>query len=114
MLGDGIGPEIRALNFVAQIQQHLGNATHAAATDADEVNGIDAPHTRAYDARSFQARAHAAPRARVPPANATHASASCCVACGRAMARARSAIASSLPRPAHNGNSSAARRSLSS
>src|SRR2546430_10304129 len=33
--------QVRALDPVAEIQQHLGDAAHAAAADADEVDGVD-------------------------------------------------------------------------
>ena len=39
-----VGLEVRALHVVAQVQQHLGDAAHAAAADADEVDGVDAAH----------------------------------------------------------------------
>ena len=32
---------VRSLNSVAEIAQHLGDATHADATDADKMNGSD-------------------------------------------------------------------------
>ena len=45
--GDRIGLQIRALYAIAEIDQHFGDTAHAAAADADEVNGLDAPHARA-------------------------------------------------------------------
>ncbi len=36
--------EVRSLHFVAEVQQHLGDAAHAAAADADEVDAMDAAH----------------------------------------------------------------------
>ena len=36
--------QVRALHLVAQIEQHLGDAAHAAAADADQVDEVDAAH----------------------------------------------------------------------
>src|SRR5437016_5682453 len=33
--------EIRTRNFVAEVQQHLGDAAHADAADADKMNALD-------------------------------------------------------------------------
>ena len=35
---------IGALHGIAEVEQHLGDTTHAAAADADEVDGVDTPH----------------------------------------------------------------------
>ena len=43
-LGDRVGLQVRALHRVAEVQQHLGDAAHAAAADADEVDALDAAH----------------------------------------------------------------------
>src|SRR5712675_2132016 len=96
VLGHRVGLEVRALHPVAQVQQHFGDAAHAAAADADEMNRVDAAH----------ALAHAA-----TPASCAQASASSVVALVRARSRARSAMAMSRPRPAHSASSSADRRS---
>ena len=39
-----IGLQIRTLHAIAQIDEHLGDAAHAAATDTDQVDGVDAAH----------------------------------------------------------------------
>ena len=43
-LGDGVRLEVRALHLVAEVDEHFGDAAHAAAADADEVDGVDAAH----------------------------------------------------------------------
>src|SRR5260221_1502446 len=43
-LGHRIALEIGALHRVAQVEQHLGDASHAAAADADQVNAMNAAH----------------------------------------------------------------------
>ena len=41
---DGVGLQVRALHLVAQVEQHFGDAAHAAAADADEMDAMDAAH----------------------------------------------------------------------
>ena len=43
-LRHGICLQIRALHLVAQVEQHLGNPSHAAAADADQMYAMDAAH----------------------------------------------------------------------
>ena len=43
-LRGGIGLQVRALHAIAQIDEHLGDATHATATNTDQVDGVDAAH----------------------------------------------------------------------
>jgi hypothetical protein len=40
-LRDGRTLQVRAGNFVAEIQQHLGNAAHADAADAHEMYALN-------------------------------------------------------------------------
>ena len=40
-LRDGRGLEVRAGDLVAEVQQHLGDAAHADATDAHEMNALN-------------------------------------------------------------------------
>ena len=49
-LGHGVGLEVAALHFVAEIDQHFGDAAHATAADADEVDAMDAAHAVAHAA----------------------------------------------------------------
>ena len=51
-LGHRVGLEVAALHLVAEIQQHFGDAAHAAAADADEVDAVDAAHAIAHAASS--------------------------------------------------------------
>ena len=51
-----LGLRSRALHFVAEVQQHFGDAAHAAAADADEVDAMDAAHAIAHAAASMRAR----------------------------------------------------------
>ena len=37
----GVVAEVRALNLMAEIEQHFGDARHADAADPDEMNGAD-------------------------------------------------------------------------
>src|SRR5258708_31781621 len=64
-LGDGVGFEIGALDLVAQVHQHFCNAAHAAAADADQVNGGNAAHAIIHAAAEGLAQgvAHAGPPA---------------------------------------------------
>ena len=94
-LGDRVRLEVAALHFVAEVHQHFGDAAHATAADADEVDAVDAAHAVAHAASSCSRQAAASSSA----------------ARGFATRRARSAMASSLPRPAHRSLSSAASRS---
>src|SRR4029078_1075949 len=93
-LGHGVGLEVAALHLVTEVEQHLGDAAHAAAADADEVDAMDAAHAIAHAASGCSRQGAASSSA----------------ARGLATRRARSAIASSLPRPWHRVVSSAARR----
>jgi len=43
-LRDRIGLEIGALHFIAQIEQHFGDAAHAAAADTHHVNALNSAH----------------------------------------------------------------------
>src|SRR5258706_13042969 len=95
-LGHGVALDCAALHLVAQVQQHFGDAAHAAAADADEMNRVDAAHALVHGAA---------------PAICAQALASSVVAVVRASSRARSAIAISRPRPAHSVSNSAPRRS---
>src|SRR6202034_3819436 len=83
-----IALKIRALHFVAQVQQHLGDSAHAAAADADQMNALNAAHA------VFQARAHG--HAGAPAA--MHRSARRVAASVMRAARAASAILSKLAR----------------
>ena len=56
-LGDGVGLEVRALHLVAEIEQHFGDAAHAGAADADEVDEVDAAHAIVHAA--LASRRHA-------------------------------------------------------
>src|SRR5215475_7877640 len=124
MLGHGVGLGVGALNSVAEIDQYFGNPAHAAAADADEVDSVDSPHavaairgSPALDRRPLQIHAavlgsaafvdHAAPSAAI----ARHEAARSDAAFGFASRRARSAMASSLLRPAHSLCSSSDSRS---
>jgi hypothetical protein len=49
-LGDGVRFEVAALHLVTQVEQHLGDAAHAAAADAHEVDAMDAAHAIAHAA----------------------------------------------------------------
>ena len=89
-LRDRVALEVGALHFVAQVQQHFGDPTHAAAADADQVNSLDATHP------IFQARAH---RHAAAPA-AMHRSARRVAASVMRVARAASAILSNAARSA--------------
>ena len=40
-LDAGVFGEVRALNFMAEVDEHFGDARHADAADADEVDGAD-------------------------------------------------------------------------
>ena len=51
-LGDRVRLEVAALHFVAEVHQHFGDAAHAAAADADEVDAMDAAHAIAHAASS--------------------------------------------------------------
>ena len=69
VLGHGIGLEVRALHLIAEVQHHLGDAAHAGAADADEMDGIDATHARARHAggiRAAQLKPHPRRRRRAP------------------------------------------------
>src|SRR6185437_8295362 len=105
------------LHRVTEVEQHFGDAAHAAAADSNEVNGVDAAHPVApvgapapLYAGTFQQSAplldHAARLA-----SCRQEAASSSVASGLASRRARSAMARSLSRPAQRRSSSAARRS---
>jgi hypothetical protein len=74
-------PEIRAADLVAQIQQHLGDAGHAGAADAEEMDAAHAAH------RLIDQAVHAAA--------SRQASAITSAALGQAALRAACAIASS-------------------
>ena len=37
----GVVAEVRALNLMAEVEKHLGDARHADAADADEMDGAD-------------------------------------------------------------------------
>src|ERR1700722_18707213 len=37
----GVVAQVRALNLMAKVEQHLGDARHANAADANEVDGAD-------------------------------------------------------------------------
>ena len=78
-LGHGVRLQVRALYLVAEIEQHFGDAAHAGAADADQVNQMNA--------------AHAVVHAETPPA-ARHRSASRVAASTLRTARAASAILS--------------------
>ena len=95
---------------IAQVDEHFGDATHAAAANAHEVDGVDAPHAiaaaraprdarpcgRAFRGSVRYVRGSSRPSVPVPGRQAASSSA----ARGFASRRARSAMASNLPRPA--------------
>ena len=49
-LGDRIRLEVAALHFVAEVHEHFGDAAHATAADADEVDAVNAAHAIAHAA----------------------------------------------------------------
>src|SRR5690606_37484101 len=90
-LGIGIRLEVGAGDVVALVEQHLGDAAHAAAADADEVDMADAAHL-GHVVAVVQYRAHAvAPRA----IRSSQSAATSRAAVVRARARPRSAMAGS-------------------
>ena len=46
--GHRVRAQVRALHRVAEVDEHLGDAAHAGAADADQVNEADAPHAVAH------------------------------------------------------------------
>src|ERR1700761_3072616 len=123
MPGDRVGLEIRALNGVAEVDQHLGDPAHATAANSHEVNRVDTAHavTAVRTAPPLDIRPleidtpvlvgapvdHAAPSAAICRQDWANSSA----ARGLASRRARSAMASSLPRPSQSFCNSPASRS---
>ena len=84
--------QIRALHLVAQIEQHLGDAAHAAAADADQVNAMNAAHAIVHARARSARRACTGPRAAPPHRRCARPRAASAIL----SSRARSAVSSPI------------------
>src|SRR5881296_3422226 len=74
-LGGGIDGEVRAADLVAEVDQHFGDARHACAADADEM---DPPDLVLHLASSMQRAATSRAASGLPSARACFAISSSC------------------------------------
>ncbi len=71
-LGDGRGLEVGTGDFVTQVEQHLGDAAHAGAADADEVHAADTAHAPDFGLHRRRGLSHGPPPGRYPPRRGWH------------------------------------------
>src|SRR5690606_2809795 len=70
--GDRRVLDIRAGDFVAEVEQHLGDAAHADSADADEMDATDATHAPYFSLGGGGRLSHGPPPGRYPPPRGWH------------------------------------------
>src|SRR5690606_21648908 len=70
--GDRRGADVRTGDFVAEVEQHLGDTAHAHPADADEMDAADATHAPYFSLGGSGRLSHGPPPGRYPPRHGWH------------------------------------------